>query len=123
MANGLCSLPLIRTPFWANRYVPLSMATEHFALEAFSSSANPLPTASIPRRPTTHNTTNRAATYLFMRSVPPSSLPGPTGTYLCLYRCFSSGGDVVRDLYLELADLFFVVVLCAETPSEIHAEA
>src|SRR5215208_5805140 len=71
MANGLCSLPLISTPFWANRYVPLSVALEHFALEAFSSSANPLPTASTPTRPTTPNTTNRAARYLFMRSLPP----------------------------------------------------
>src|SRR5215216_3309177 len=45
MAKGLCSLPLISTPFWANRYVPLSVATEHFALlEAFSSLAYPAPT-------------------------------------------------------------------------------
>src|SRR5918993_2800902 len=71
MANGLWSLPLISTPFWANRYVPLSVASEHFAPVAFSSSANPLPTASTPTRPTTPNTTNRAARYLFMRSVPP----------------------------------------------------
>src|SRR5215217_9632359 len=71
MANGLWSLPLISTPFWANRYVPCSVATEHFAPAAFSSPANPLPTASPPTRPTTPNTTNRAATYLFMRSVPP----------------------------------------------------
>src|SRR5918992_4165765 len=46
MAKGLCSLlPLISTPFWANRYVPLSVASEHFALlEAFSSFAYPAPT-------------------------------------------------------------------------------
>src|SRR5215212_4015247 len=45
MANGLWSLPLISTPFWANRYVPLSVALEHFALlEAFSSLAYPAPT-------------------------------------------------------------------------------
>src|SRR5215208_5140617 len=44
MANGLCSLPLISTPFWANRYVPLSVALEHLALEAFSSLAYPAPT-------------------------------------------------------------------------------
>src|ERR687896_406638 len=45
MAKGLCSLPLISTPFWANRYVPLSVASEHFALlEAFSSLAYPAPT-------------------------------------------------------------------------------
>src|SRR5215213_6601808 len=45
MATGLCSSPLISTPFWANRYVPLSVASEHFALlEAFSSLAYPAPT-------------------------------------------------------------------------------
>src|SRR5215208_7753672 len=45
MAKGLCSSPLISTPFWANRYVPLSVATEHFALlEASSSLAYPAPT-------------------------------------------------------------------------------
>src|ERR671921_1502557 len=44
-AKGLCSSPLISTPFWANRYVPLSVATEHLALlEAFSSLAYPAPT-------------------------------------------------------------------------------
>src|SRR5215204_357774 len=69
MANGLWSLPLISTPFWANRYVPLSVASEHFASVAFSSLAKPLPTASTPTRPTTPNTTNRAARYLFMRSL------------------------------------------------------
>src|SRR5918994_2231989 len=38
-------MPLISTPFWANRYVPLSVASEHFALlEAFSSLAYPAPT-------------------------------------------------------------------------------
>src|SRR5215211_1352821 len=71
MATGLCSLPLISTPFWANRYVPLSVATEHFAPAAFSSLANPVATASTPTRPTTPTTTKRAARYLFMRSVPP----------------------------------------------------
>src|SRR5215212_7539084 len=59
------------TPSLANRYVPSSVALEHFALASFSSSANPLPTASTPTTPTTPNTTNRAARYLFMRSVPP----------------------------------------------------
>src|SRR5918995_2822969 len=44
MANGLCSSPLISTPFWANRYVPLSVASEHFALEASSFLAYPAPT-------------------------------------------------------------------------------
>src|ERR687897_484725 len=43
-ANGLCSSPLISTPFWANRYVPLSVASEHLALEAFSSLAYTAPT-------------------------------------------------------------------------------
>src|SRR5215217_2621248 len=78
MANGLWSLPLISTPFWAKRYVPCSVATEHFAPAAFSSLANPLPTASTPTRPTTPNTTNRAARYLFMRSVPPCFVRDPS---------------------------------------------
>src|SRR5918999_5809843 len=51
MANGLWSLPLISTPFWAKRYVPCSVSSEHFASVAFSSLANPLPTASTPTRP------------------------------------------------------------------------
>src|SRR5215213_4988080 len=53
MAKGLCSLPLISTPFWANRYVPLSVALEHFALEAFSSLAYPAPTVVRAAAPTT----------------------------------------------------------------------
>src|SRR5215204_6714834 len=54
MANGLCSSPLISTPFWANRYVPLSVALEHFALlEAFSSLAYPAPTVVRAAAPTT----------------------------------------------------------------------
>src|SRR5215211_4663779 len=54
MANGLWSLPLISTPFWANRYVPSSVATEHFALlEAFSSLAYPAPTVLRAAAPTT----------------------------------------------------------------------
>src|SRR5215213_1223084 len=69
MANGLRPSPLISTPFWANRYVPCSVALEHFAPASFSSLANPLPTARTPTRPTTPNTTNRAARYLFMRSL------------------------------------------------------
>src|SRR5829696_4301896 len=45
MAKGLWSLPLISTPFWANRYLPSSVASEHFALlEASSSLAYPAPT-------------------------------------------------------------------------------
>src|SRR5215203_1671548 len=71
MANGAWSFPVTSTPSWANRYVPCSVALEHFAPASFSSSANPLPTASTPTTPTTPNTTNRAARYLFMRSVPP----------------------------------------------------
>src|ERR687889_292520 len=53
-AKGLCSSPLISTPFWANRYVPSSVATEHFALlEAFSSLAYPAPTVVRAAAPTT----------------------------------------------------------------------
>src|SRR5215218_618112 len=46
MANGSCSLlPLISTPSKANGYVPCSVASEHFALLAASSSlAYPTPT-------------------------------------------------------------------------------
>src|ERR671910_3311116 len=45
MANGMWSLPLISTPFSANRYVPSSVASEHFALlEASSFLAYPAPT-------------------------------------------------------------------------------
>src|SRR5918911_3355257 len=45
MANGTCSLlPLISTPSKANGYVPLSVASEHLALEASSSLAYPAPT-------------------------------------------------------------------------------
>src|SRR5215208_7334006 len=54
MAKGLCSSPLISTPFWANRYVPLSVASEHFALlEASSSLAYPAPTVVSAPAPTT----------------------------------------------------------------------
>src|ERR671911_2230639 len=53
MANGLCSSPLISTPLWANRYVPLSVASEHLALEAFSSLAYPAPTVVRAAAPTT----------------------------------------------------------------------
>src|ERR687898_1393489 len=54
MANGLWSLPLISTPFWANRYVPLSVASEHFALlEASSFLAYPAPTVVRAAAPTT----------------------------------------------------------------------
>src|SRR5215218_9996589 len=60
MAKGLCSLPLIPTPSAANRYVPCSVASEHFALEAFSSSAYPVPIARTPASPTTSSTTPAA---------------------------------------------------------------
>src|SRR5215218_982766 len=70
MANGSWSFPVRWTPSWANRYVPCSVASEHFDLAPFSSSANPVPTACAPTTPTTANT-NRVATYLLMRSVPP----------------------------------------------------
>src|SRR5215217_2124114 len=45
MANGAWSLfPLTSTPSKANGYVPLSVATEHLALEASSFLAYPAPT-------------------------------------------------------------------------------
>src|SRR5215217_39411 len=94
-AAGSCSLPLISTSSKANRYVPSSVASEHFALEAFSSplsplsSAYPAPPASTPTRPTTPNTTNRAATYLFMRSMPPCFV-GPHVT-AAAYSCERGG--------------------------------
>src|SRR5215218_2579430 len=65
------------TPLMANRYVPSSVASEHFAPASSSLSSSsladpvPIPTTRTPTRPTTPNTTNRAATYLFMRSLPP----------------------------------------------------
>src|ERR671913_331753 len=52
-------MPLISTPFWANRYVPLSVATEHFALlEASSSLAYPAPTV-VSRAAAPTTTTSR----------------------------------------------------------------
>src|SRR5215204_4021771 len=88
------------TPSTASRYVPSSVALEHFALEAFSSplsSAYPAPPASTPTRPTTPNTTNRAATYLFMRSVPPCFV-GPHVT-AAAYSC-ERGGRITQLQYL-----------------------
>src|SRR5215203_913030 len=78
MANGFWLFPVTSTPSWASRYVPCSVALEHFALAPFSSSANPLPTATTPTTPTTPNTTNRAAKYLFMGSLYLLALSGPT---------------------------------------------
>src|SRR5919205_447231 len=65
-ANGPWSFPSIVDPSKANRYMPSSVASEHFALSVFSPLANPVPTARIPMTPTS-DTPNRAATYLFMR--------------------------------------------------------
>src|SRR5215208_983426 len=108
------------TPSLANRYVPSSVALEHFALASFSSSATPLPTASTPTTPTTANTTNRAARYLFMRSVPPcfvgaydrisvatpaSSRAGPHVTSIS-YFC-ERGGRITQLQYLLLNILDF----------------
>src|SRR5688572_27984203 len=69
MAKGLCSLlPLISTPFWANRYVPLRVATEHFAvLETFSSLAYPAPT--VVSRAAAPTTTSR------INATPPAHSP------------------------------------------------
>src|SRR5919112_2123206 len=57
MANGPSGGPVfvssITTPFWANRYVPSSVASEHFALEASSSLAYPAPTVVRAAAPTT----------------------------------------------------------------------
>src|SRR5215204_2248809 len=91
-ANGPWSFPSIVDPSKANRYMPSSVASEHFALEAFSSPlspAYPAPPASTPTRPTTPNTTNRAATYLFMRSMPPCFV-GPHVT-AAAYSCERGG--------------------------------
>src|SRR5215217_4447049 len=53
-ANGTCSLfPLISTPLKANRYVPCSVASEHFALAVSSSLAYPAPTVLSAPAPTT----------------------------------------------------------------------
>src|SRR5215211_5548487 len=69
MANGLCSSPLISTPFWANRYVPLSVALEHFALEAFSSLAYPAPTVLRAAAPTTSRISARPPAHSPLRFI------------------------------------------------------
>src|SRR5215218_4741529 len=51
-ANGPWSFPSIVNPSKANRYLPSSVASEHFAPAASSSLANPVPTASTPTTPT-----------------------------------------------------------------------
>src|SRR5215208_4218179 len=97
MANGAWSSPVTSTPSWAIRYVPCSVALEHFAPAEFSSSANPVPTASTPTRPTTPNTTNRAARYLFMRFVPPCFVGAHVTS--AAYSC-ERGGRITQLQYL-----------------------
>src|SRR5215216_1945332 len=80
MATGLCSSPLSSTPFWANRYVPCSVASEHFALEAFSSLAYPAPIARTPTSPTTSSTTPAAHSPLGFMLVLLSSAPPAGGS-------------------------------------------
>src|SRR5215217_2801912 len=54
MANGTClSFPWISTPLKANRYVPSSVALEHFTLAVSSSLAYPAPTVVRAPAPTT----------------------------------------------------------------------
>src|SRR5215211_251626 len=101
MANGAWSFPVTSTPSWAIRYVPCSVALEHFALAEFSFSANPLPTASTPTRPTTPTTTNKAATYLFMSSVPPCFI-GPHVT-AAAYSCERGGRITQLQYFLQLS--------------------
>src|SRR5215212_12103439 len=105
-ANGPWSFPSIVDSSKANRYMPSSVASEHFApaafsSSAFSSSANPLPTASTPTTPTTANTTNSAARYLFMRSVPPCFVGAHVTS--AAYSC-ERGGHItqMRDFLLLL---------------------
>src|SRR5215208_7117078 len=102
-ANGTCFFPSTLTPSWANRYVPCSVALEHFALAAFSFSANPLPAASTPTRPTTPTTTNKAARYLFMRSVPPCFV----GAHVtdAAYSCERGGRITQLQYLLQLSSL------------------
>src|SRR5215208_6939010 len=63
------------TPSWAKRYVPSSVALEHFALEAFSSpfssplsSAYPAPPARTPA-PTTSSTSTTPAAHIPLRFI------------------------------------------------------
>src|SRR5215208_5739041 len=63
------------TPSWAKRYVPSSVALEHFALEAFSSpfssplsSAYPVPPARTPA-PTTSSTSTTPAAHIPLRFI------------------------------------------------------
>src|SRR5919107_6317726 len=69
MATGLCSSPLISTPSSANRYVPLSVALEHFALEAFSSLAYPAPTVVRAAAPTTSRISARPPAHSPLRFI------------------------------------------------------
>src|SRR5215217_9297109 len=75
MVNGPWSFPEITTPSWAKRYVPSSVALEHFALEAFSSpfssplsSAYPVPPARTPA-PTTSSTSTTPAAHIPLRFI------------------------------------------------------
>src|SRR5215217_1754279 len=68
MANGPWSFPEMSTPSWAKRYVPCSVALEHFAT-AFSSPlslAYPAPPARTPA-PTTSSTSTPHAAHSFLR--------------------------------------------------------
>src|SRR5215217_4985798 len=69
-ANGPWSFPSIVDASKANRYVPCSVASEHFAPAASSSLANPLPTASTPTTPTS-STTHAAHSPLRLIPGPP----------------------------------------------------
>src|SRR5215212_9132082 len=70
MANGAWSFPWIPTPSWAKRYVPCSVALEHFAT-AFSSPsflAYPAPPARTPA-PTTSSTSTTPAAHIALRFI------------------------------------------------------
>src|SRR5215208_1698016 len=70
MANGPWSFPEITTPSWANRYVPFSVASEHFAPASSSplSSAYPAPPARTPA-PTTSSTSTTPAAHIPLRFI------------------------------------------------------
>src|SRR5215212_4737582 len=86
------------TPSWAKRYVPSSVALEHFALEAFSSpfssplsSAYPAPLARTPA-PTTSSTSTTPAAHIplrFIRVVLLSGMNLSSQLLKCHYTSFS----------------------------------
>src|SRR5215217_556636 len=92
MANGPLSGPPVTTPSWAKRYVPCSVASEHFA-PAFSSplsplsSAYPAPPARTTPAPTTSSTSTTPAAHSLLRFIPVllvspiilTPVPGPRG--------------------------------------------